>query len=333
MSSTTESSSKLVLYGVPLSQPFRSVVWTLLIKHVPFTIQVTVPGIDATNKASSRNENFTKLSNGRTNLIPILRIVDEEKDSSFTIIESPAILTYICEKYCTNPSSPGGGDSDNIVARNLLLPPPATKEKSMVDSYMHWHHTNTRRCLTRLTAPTLLPHLLGLSSISENHMNAAKSTLQSLNDSWLGDNANVSGGGDVSGSSSSSSPLYVAGTDTPTIADILAYEEIMQVKYIVSQDILDDIQLSSSSSSYTNVWNWMERMKQTLPYHEQVHKGLHVFHELSNDNNTGNGNDDNNNGALPLNKRLAIANKAALQAINEAQQTYQDSSSMPSSKL
>ena len=303
-STAATASSKLILYGVPLSQPFRSVVWTLLLKHVPFTIQVTVPGIDAKNKASSRNENFTKLSNGRTNLIPILQVVngDEKDSSSFTIIESPAILTYICEKY----------PSPTPTTTFSLLPPPATKEKSMVDSYMHWHHTNTRRCLTRLPAPTLLPHL-GLS-ISENHMNAAQSTLQSLNDSWLGDGGN---------SNMEERPLYLAGTDSPTIADILAYEEIMQVKYIVSDDILNDIQLSSSR--YENVWNWMERMKQALPYHEHVHKGLHVFHELS--NNT------TDNEIMPLNKRLAIANKAALQAINEAQETYHPSSAPSSSRL
>ena len=34
----------LRLHGVPLSQPFRSVAWTLLQKRVPFEVSLCVPG-------------------------------------------------------------------------------------------------------------------------------------------------------------------------------------------------------------------------------------------------------------------------------------------------
>ena len=35
----------LKLYGVPLSQPFRSVAWALLKKREPFTVKMVVPGM------------------------------------------------------------------------------------------------------------------------------------------------------------------------------------------------------------------------------------------------------------------------------------------------
>ena len=37
--------TSLKLYGVPLSQPFRSVAWALLQKKVPFEVKLAVPAM------------------------------------------------------------------------------------------------------------------------------------------------------------------------------------------------------------------------------------------------------------------------------------------------
>ena len=138
---TSSAASLLRLYGVPLSQPFRSVAWTLLLHRVSFTIQLTVPG--AKTSIGSRNENYLKLTNGRSNVIPILQVEEDGRDGTFTIMESPAILTYICERYGSGAAR--YSSTDQAHADNWLLPPRASKEKTMVDSYMHWHHTNNTR--------------------------------------------------------------------------------------------------------------------------------------------------------------------------------------------
>ena len=294
---TSSAASLLRLYGVPLSQPFRSVAWTLLLHRVSFTIQLTVPG--AKTSIGSRNENYLKLTNGRSNVIPILQVEEDGRDGTFTIMESPAILTYICERYGSGAAR--YSSTDQAHADNWLLPPRASKEKTMVDSYMHWHHSNTRR-LTRLTAPTLLPQFN--LAIDARHIKLAKSTLTTLDTNWLG-----GGGGNGNGEQ-----RYLAGTLNPTIADILAYEELSQVHHVVSTDVVD-------LSSYTNIWCWMQRMKQ-LPYYEQVHKALETF------SSTSSSTSDN----MPIQKRLSIANKVGLKAINEAQQDTYKSSNL-SSKL
>ena len=182
----------------------------------------------------------------------------------------------------------------------------------MVDSYMHWHHTGTRRGIARLSASVLIPEL-HTSKIEDHHKSLAESTLTKLNTNWLGGGGNSDDAQNANGTNDDDNNkyCYLAGTDYPTIADILAYEELIQIQHVVSSSIVD-------LSTYTNVWSWMERMKQ-LPYHEHVHKPLEVFSSTA-------GSD------LPLQKRLGDATKAGLKAINEAQDTYKGNNNL-SSKL
>jgi glutathione S-transferase len=259
--------SSLKLYGVPLSQPFRAVAWVLLQKHVPFTVKITVPG--ATSKIGSRHEAFLSLTEHRTNVVPVLQL-EEENVNSLSLFESPAILTHLCERY----------------QWQTLLPPPATPAKALVDSYLHWHHSGTRTLIS-LTKPLLRPEL-GVVGISDKDLEEAHSTLSRLESGWLGPQR-----------------IYLAGTDEPTIADILAYEEILQTHYLAPQNVVD------IKSTYPNLWDWMQRM-QTLPYHEQVHRALDVL-------------TSSENSALDINKRLGAATKAGLLALTEAQATFPSS--------
>jgi glutathione S-transferase len=171
-----------------LSQPFRSVAWALLQKHVRFQVQLAVPG-SPHKKTGSRGEDFRALTGGRTTQVPVLR--DDDNDGeSFVVHESPAILTYLCQKY---------GWTDLYPAHDL-------KQKTSVDMYTHWHHEGTR-CLSRLIQPALRPDL----SPQPHHP-----TREELNEQARAMLERLDG-------------AFLAGTPNATIADILCYGEVAQV--------------------------------------------------------------------------------------------------------
>lgn len=114
------------------------------------------------------------------------------EDGSFFLSESPAILSYICERYGPSP----------------WYGPPGSERKATIDSYLHSHHTGTRQ-LARLIQPHIRPDL-NIPVNPEKEAERIKKVLGSLEDGWLRDDP------------------YIAGQDL-SIADILAYEEMAQV--------------------------------------------------------------------------------------------------------
>ena len=79
----------LRLHGVPLSQPFRSVAWTLLQKRVPFEVSLCVPG--SGGKRGSKGEAYLALNPLGT--VPLL------EDGPIKVVESAAILQYLSSKH------------------------------------------------------------------------------------------------------------------------------------------------------------------------------------------------------------------------------------------
>ena len=256
-------SAPVKLYGVPLSQPFRSVAWTLLLQKVPFDVQLTVPG--ATSRIGSLSESFLSKTKGRTGTVPLLEI-----DEAFSIPESPAILAYLCE---TNVGS----------SEHSLYGSPGTPRKALIDSYMHWHHTGTRS-LADLLRPHLRPEL-NLQVSDADYETAAK-VLSSLNNGWLQGNDG-----------------FIATPDEPTIADLLAFEEVVQV------ETTGTLGGGASLDEYPNVSAWLDRMKQ-LPHYDAVHASLSVLGNLV----------EPNEARMP--KRLADATKAGVAALQEAQEPF-----------
>jgi len=154
------------LYGVPLSQPFRAVAWSLVQHHMPFEIQLCVPG--ATSKIGSLHESF--LQKSKTGTIPLVEVVDGGSNSTMiTIGESPVILSHLCET-----------QEQWRHAYGL----PGSSRKAQIDSYMHWHHTGTRQ-LAQLSAIYLRPDMN--LTISDNDRNGILKQLGILNDAWLVD--------------------------------------------------------------------------------------------------------------------------------------------------
>ena len=174
------------LLGVPLSQPFTSCAWTMLQLEIPFKIEIVVPG--ASSKMGTKHENFRNLTRIRSTKVPLL------VDGDIVLTESPAIMTYLCERYGeTNTHGP------------KLYASPGSEKKAMIDSYMHWHHTNTRS-VSKLFGTKVRPDLK--ASVSEKEQKDIQAILSVIDSGWL-----------------RSSP-YIGGLETPSIADILAYGEV-----------------------------------------------------------------------------------------------------------
>lgn len=138
----------IILYGVPLSQPVRAVMWLLLMKKTPFEMVLINPGSKGEN--GSRHPDFLARSPGGT--IPCI----EEPDTGFTLAEAHAILAYLCE------------------ANDWLdLYPSDLQKKARVNWYLNYHHRNVRDASIGLVAPMFRRDL----NIPEVMQEASKRTL------------------------------------------------------------------------------------------------------------------------------------------------------------
>eukprot|EP00667_Euglena_gracilis_P023530 EG_transcript_26591 len=121
----------LTLYGVPVSQPYRSVLWALLLKKVPFTPQFVLPR--SKEPKGALHPDYLKIQ--PFGVIPTLQ------DDGFVVYEAAAILCYLADKYHWED-----------------LYPADLQERAKVNQYLHWHHSNTRPLTHLLFAPPLMPH-------------------------------------------------------------------------------------------------------------------------------------------------------------------------------
>ncbi len=228
MSSTPPS---LTVYGVPLSQPTRSVLWALLWKRVPFSFRVVSPG--SRGKRGSRGAPFLAINPAGT--VPAITV-----GGGFALGEAHAILTFLADSH---------GWED-------LYPRGDRQRRAKIDEYLHFHHQATRQAST-FFAMQVRKDL----KFSANAVKAATSGLEKtiaiLETGWLGDGR-----------------LYLAGGDTPSLADISCYAELGQLR-----------------PQYTNLQGdmfaqaprleaWMTRME-SLPAHGVAHASLAALGDLS----------------------------------------------------
>lgn len=246
----------LKLYGVPLSQPFRSCAWTMLLLKLPFQIEMVVPGM--AGKVGTKSEAFQSLTRHKSSTVPLL--VDD--NASLVLSESPAIMTYLCERY---------GNNDNLD----LYASSGTVDKALIDSYLHWHHENTR-LLARLFQKVVRPDLT--VCITDDDQNQIQEILKSIDSGWL------------------QSRPFIGNSETPSIADILAYCELSTV---IMTNLL-------SLDGYENLVSWTERMQQ-LPFHDDAHTPLTTLGDVTIETD------------VPIAKRLGLATKAGIKAYVDAQ--------------
>ena len=255
------------LYGIPVSQPYRSVVWTMLQLGVPFEMQITLPGL--TSEIGTKHENFLSLTPYRHNQIPLL-IVDGEVG----IGQSSAIMAYLCDRY---------GKKDSAKNTLQLYAPPGSTERALIDSYIIWHHVNTRKLNVIISAKTRKD--LNWTATDADY-EKVKKVLAALDQGWL---------------SYSPTSKFIAGSKHATIADILAFGEIsaLTMTNLITID----------SATYPKVTKWMKEMS-ALPYYEAAHKVLWTLGDLSADP------------IDRLDQRLGEAIEAGFQALKEAKANF-----------
>ena len=155
-----EAANKLILYGVPFSQPVRAVMWLLLMKRMPFKMILINPG--SSGETGSRNPNYLKKNPGGT--IPCI----EEPDTGFTLGEAHAILTYLSRKHGWTDVYP---EDEQVRAR--------------IDWYLHYHHRNVRDASLGLVAPKIRKDLNIPEVIQSSSQRTLRSALKSLDTGWL----------------------------------------------------------------------------------------------------------------------------------------------------
>jgi glutathione S-transferase len=118
----------LKVFGHGTSQPTRAVLWTLMMKSVPYELVKVDP-------VSGMDDEFKKTFPQA--LIPCIQ------DGALQIGESNAILTYLATKHSWTD-----------------LYPSALDERARIDEVLHWHHNNTRLLSGFLFRPFLFTILL-----------------------------------------------------------------------------------------------------------------------------------------------------------------------------
>lgn len=187
------------------------------------------------------------------------------EDGTVALPEAAAILTYLSSAH----------DWSDLYPTDL-------PRRAAVDSYLSWHQNNTRLCSSGFFAPNVRPDIaaaLGADGIARAEK-GARAALSTVDSHWLG------------------GAPFLAGADAPTVADLLAYEEIVQLAPAYG-NLLD-------LTPYPHIGSWLERMA-ALPYHEEAHAASAALGDLGMPNET------------PMPKRLSAATKAGLVALAGAQ--------------
>ena len=148
----------LKLYGVPFSQPFRAVAWSLLLKGKKFQVQLVNPG--GKGKNGTKTQKFLELNPGGT--IPLL------EDDGFVLAESNAIVTYLANKYQWTD-----------------LYPSDPKRRALVDWYLHYHHQSIRPMVGVDLVKAVRPDIVQPDIIREKNAKVFRNALKSLNNGWL----------------------------------------------------------------------------------------------------------------------------------------------------
>jgi glutathione S-transferase/autophagy-related protein 2 len=221
------------VYGVPSSQPARSVYWTCLIQGLPFELRHFLKMED------QRGGAFAKIS--PTWNVPAI------EDGSFTLYEMPAILAYLCRKH----------GWEHLYPADLRL-------RALVDQYLHFHHSFTRLATLKLMAPHVMKMAGGMpqdginvllieavqremdspATVVERGTRIVGRVVRIIEDHYLGHG----------------SP-FLFGTPGPTIADIACYGELGQLRWATLFDY----------GTCPNLEKWLEAMG-GIPFHDVVHR-------------------------------------------------------------
>jgi glutathione S-transferase len=264
-----------------------------------FQVQLAIPG--SASKMGTMHESFKSKTLGRSTKVPLVTWSPDTSKFPVTIGESPAILTFICEQ------------SAKLQGRlSPFYAEPASARKITIDWYMHWHHTGLRPFMAKLVEPHLRSDLVHDTStgVLKENLSRAHGALELLDRSWLPNPSNQDS-------------LYIGGEAHPSIADLLAFEEVIQVTstglLLESPDPNANTTVDQMMKTrYPNVWHWMQGMMK-LPFYDQVHVPIQILGNLSLFTSPSISNDEQTARQKQMQKILGSATKDGLRALVEAQ--------------
>ena len=185
----TAPGAAISIYGHYVSQPTRAVLWTLMMKSIPYTFVKINP---QAGEADS-DDYLKKFPSG---VIPAY----EERDTGFCLTESNAILIYLAQKHQWED----------------LLPQKDLQRNAKVHQWLHWHHSNLRLATVHIFRPVMLG-TMGVERKPEAEQRDAKLGAKAMRDNML-----------VMTHGALKSSPYLTG-ESLTIADIAAYCELDQL--------------------------------------------------------------------------------------------------------
>jgi len=215
----------LTLYIDYLSQPSRAVLAFCIFNKIPHEIKEI-----RVLKGETRSPEYKKI-----NPFGVVPAID---DGGYILYESHAILRYLAKS--RKVQNPWYSEDP--------------KQAAVVDAYLDWHHTNTRRAarLFLATNKKLFPQL-PFNFDLEEEQKATLYALKMLETHWLKDRK------------------YIASNDNMTIADLAACCELMQLDLI-----------RFDFSKFPKVKGWMDRLmstKEMQQTHEKFGKVKKMYDE------------------------------------------------------
>ncbi|KJE95201.1 glutathione S-transferase domain-containing protein [Capsaspora owczarzaki ATCC 30864] len=150
-------------------------------------------------------------------------------DNGFVLFESHAILRYLCNKY-------------NLPDHWYPKDP---QKRALVDQYLDWHHTYTRTAAHHFREKYMAPRF-GIQIDEKSSAESFKTfqfALKQLDTNFLQSNR------------------FIIGGDKPSIADISAVCELIQLQMV-----------RFDFSPFANVDKWMKDVAASVPAFDEVHK-------------------------------------------------------------
>jgi glutathione S-transferase len=230
---STTAVQKPILFGTLLSQPVRAVFWFCKLNQ----IDIEFKNVNLL-EGEHQTESFLKMNPVAT--VPTLQ------DGEYYLFESQTIVRYLAEKY--NASK--------------MWFPKDVGAKYHVNSYLDWHHTNTR--------PSIAGYTLGfyLNSIfdpdfqppspeaGKKMKDKLEKLLEQVSDIWL--------------NWKSGKGHFICGQEEPSLADIFFFEELIDLK------LMPKLEYESILERFPKLKDYAKLMEK-LPHFETVHSELDEF--------------------------------------------------------